>query len=267
MKIGSHCVAPPAGTDPCSGPTCRMKASSTITARSHAICSSLPPPTAMPLIRATVGLPISRNRSCMSLNAPNHFQYSRGSPRYSAAHDLRSAPTQNARPVPVTTTTRTSSSHDASSHARAISRSIRKSNALRTSGRLSVIVARGGAFSYTIVSKPSSSGATGRGCVGSGNVCEQHGEAAAHVHRILAGRHEFLSARRGLEGVAVRPLPLCVVPVRRVSHRRAEHAPVTEGRALHLAAQLDVTLVPCGVGLLVVQHDRADHRFPLVVEA
>ena len=65
----------------------------------------------------------------------------------SSSQERRSAPTQNARPVPVTTTARTSSSHDASSHARAISRSIRKSNAFRTSGRLSRIVARGGAFS------------------------------------------------------------------------------------------------------------------------
>ena len=76
--IVSHCVAPPAGTEPCSGPTWRMNASSTITARSHAIWNSLPPPTAIPLIRATVGLPISRSRSCASLNAPNHFQYSVG---------------------------------------------------------------------------------------------------------------------------------------------------------------------------------------------
>ena len=42
---------------------------------------------------------------------------------------------------------RTSSSQEASSHARAISRSMRKSNAFRTSGRFSLIVARGGAFS------------------------------------------------------------------------------------------------------------------------
>ena len=87
-KIGSHCVAPPAGTEPCSGPTCRMNASSTITARSHAIWSSLPPPTQTPLMRASVGLPISRRRSCASLNAPNHFQYSFGLPRYSSAHDF-----------------------------------------------------------------------------------------------------------------------------------------------------------------------------------
>ena len=124
-----------------------MYASSTITERSHAICSSLPPPTQMPLIRAIVGLPISRNISCMRLNAPNHFQYSFELPSRSSPHERRSAPTQNARPAPVTTSTRISSSHETSSHARAISRSIRKSKALRTSGRLSVIVARGGAFS------------------------------------------------------------------------------------------------------------------------
>jgi len=57
------------------------------------------------------------------------------------------APTQNARPVPVSTTARTSSSQEASSQARAISRSIRKSNAFSTSGRFSRTVARGGAFS------------------------------------------------------------------------------------------------------------------------
>jgi hypothetical protein len=83
----------------------------------------------------------------MSSNAPNHFQYSFELPSRSSPHERRSAPTQNARPVPVTTSTRTSSSQDASSHARAISRSMRKSNAFRTSGRLSRIVARGGAFS------------------------------------------------------------------------------------------------------------------------
>jgi hypothetical protein len=47
----------------------------------------------------------------------------------------------------VITTTRIASSQDASSAARASSRSMRKSNAFSTSGRFSVIVARGGAFS------------------------------------------------------------------------------------------------------------------------
>src|SRR5919204_3308731 len=266
-KRGSHCVAPPAGTEPCSRPTWRMNASSTMTARSHAICSSLPPPTAIPLIRATVGLPISRSLSCASLNAPNHFQYSRGSPRYSADHDLRSAPTQNARPAPVSTTTRISSSQDASSQARVSSRSSRKSKALSTSGRLSVIVARGGAFSYRIDSKPSSAGASARGCVGSAKLGEHDREAAAHLHRVLAGRHELLAVRRRLEGVHVRPFPLGVVPVCRISHGRAEDPSVPERSARNLPAQLGMTLVARRLRLLVVQHDRANHRFSLVVEA
>ena len=42
---------------------------------------------------------------------------------------------------------RISSSQEASSHARASSRSVWKSNAFRTFGRLSVIVALGGSFS------------------------------------------------------------------------------------------------------------------------
>ncbi len=101
----------------------------------------------MPFTRAIVGLPISRSRSWASLKAPNHFQYSFELPRRSAPQLVRSAPTQKARPVPVTTTTRISSSQEASSHARANSRSSWKSKAFSTSGRLSRIVARGGAFS------------------------------------------------------------------------------------------------------------------------
>ena len=80
-----------------------MYASSTITERSHAICSSLPPPTQMPLMRAIVGLPISSSASCIRLKAPNHFQYSFELPSRSSPHERRSAPTQNARPAPVTT--------------------------------------------------------------------------------------------------------------------------------------------------------------------
>ena len=87
--IGSHCVAPPAGTEPCCGPTWRMYVSSTITERSHAICSSLPPPTQTPLMRASVGLPISRSLSCASLKAPNHFQYSVGLAEVVAAPGLQ----------------------------------------------------------------------------------------------------------------------------------------------------------------------------------
>ena len=138
---GSHWVAPPAGTDPCSGPTCRMYASSTSTDRSQAIWSSLPPPTQIPLMRAIVGLPMWRRRSCMSMNAPIQRQYwPLVAPM--AACSSRSAPVQKDRsPAPVTTTTATPSSQDACSNARAISRSVGKSRAFRTSGRLMVTVA------------------------------------------------------------------------------------------------------------------------------
>src|SRR2546430_2172912 len=258
-KMGSHCVAPPAGTEPCSSPTCLMNAPSAITARSHAICSSLPPPTAIPLMRASVGLPISRNLSCMSLNAPNHFQYSRGFPRYSSDHDFRSAPTQNARPAPVTTTARTSSSHDASSHARAISRNILKSKAFSTSGRLSVIVARGGAFSYRIVSKPSSSGATGRGCVGSADVHELDVKGDALGLAVFDGSRHLLAAHASVEGVHVREFEFGVLRVLRVPGRRAEDAPRPERDTGHFLAELSMACVPIRVGRTVPQHHGLDH--------
>ena len=57
-----------------------MNAWSTITARSQAIWSSLPPPTQTPLMRATVGLPILRRAVTPASIAPNHFQYSRSFP-------------------------------------------------------------------------------------------------------------------------------------------------------------------------------------------
>ncbi len=55
---GSHCVAPPAATLPTRVPTWPIQACSAMTARSQAICDSLPPPTAMPFSRATTGLPL-----------------------------------------------------------------------------------------------------------------------------------------------------------------------------------------------------------------
>ena len=78
-----------------------------MTARSQAICSSLPPPTHAPLIRAMVGLPMFRSRSCISMNAPIQRQYwPLVAPM--AACSFRSAPVQKARsPAPVTTTTPT----------------------------------------------------------------------------------------------------------------------------------------------------------------
>ena len=73
----------------------------------------------------------------------------------------RSAPVQKARsPAPVTTTTATASSHDASSKARAISRSVGKSKQLSTAGRLMVTVATplAPSLAYRIRSKPSAAG-------------------------------------------------------------------------------------------------------------
>ena len=63
----AHAVAPPAGTDPRDGPTWRMWMSSAATARSHARFSSLPPPTTIPLRRASVGLGQSRMASIASM--------------------------------------------------------------------------------------------------------------------------------------------------------------------------------------------------------
>ena len=64
----------------------------------------------------------------------------------------------------------------------------------------------------------------------------------------LPRSHELLGAGRGLEGVHVGKFPLRVVGVPRLTHRRAEHAAVPEGRTGHLAAELGVLPVPLGVG-------------------
>ena len=66
-------------------PTCWMKAVSTITERSHTPSAAHSLAVWIPLTRAIVGFPISRRRSCMSLNAPNHFQYSLELPRSSSS--------------------------------------------------------------------------------------------------------------------------------------------------------------------------------------
>ena len=62
-----HCVAPPDGSDPRDGPTWRKTTSSAATARSQAMFSSLPPPTTMPLSRATTGLAQSLIASIASM--------------------------------------------------------------------------------------------------------------------------------------------------------------------------------------------------------
>src|SRR5207247_3615269 len=83
-------------------------------------------------------------------------------------------------------------------------------------------------------------------------------ERAAHLHSVLAGRHELLASRRRLEGVLVRELPLGVVAVERLAHRRPEDAPVVEGAAGYLATELGVLLLAARVGLLLVGQGCSD---------
>src|SRR5258707_608733 len=126
----------------------------------------------------------------MSLNAPNHFQYRRGLSSSSAPHVFRSAPTQNARPSPVMTTTRMSSSQ----------------------------------------------------------LCELHARLReAALVRVLAGRHELLAPGPALERVLVGELPLGVVRMCGLTHRRSSHFAVSEHRIRDLLAHLDVL----GVRILV----------------
>src|SRR5439155_7485998 len=87
-------------------------------------------------------------------------------------------------------------------------------------------------------------------------------ERDAHLHRVLAGRHELVGSRRGLEGVLVRKLPFGVVGVARFSHRSTEDAPVPERPAGHLPAELGVLLEPGGVGLLLVENEDSNHAAP-----
>jgi len=84
----------------------------------------------------------------------------------------------------------------------------------------------------------------------------------AHLHRVFAGRHEFVRARRRLERVLVGELPLGVIAIERLAHRGAEHATVAERPAGHLAAELGVLLVAAGVGLLLVENEDSDYAAP-----
>ena len=72
--IGSHWVAPPAATLPTRVPTWPSQACSAITARSQASWDSLPPPAAMPLIRAMTGLPALTRLSIQARKSPMYFQ-------------------------------------------------------------------------------------------------------------------------------------------------------------------------------------------------
>jgi hypothetical protein len=111
-----------------------------------------PMPTAAPLIAAMTGLRSAANASDAtpprSRGTPPIDWLSGPSGRFSIrplsnvpAPPLRSAPTQNAAPAPVTSTTRTASSASAAAQIRASSSAIVPVKALRRSGRSSVTVA------------------------------------------------------------------------------------------------------------------------------
>ena len=123
-----------------------MNASSTITARSHAICISLPPPTQIPLIRATVGFPISRiavtprvHRAeplpVLALVADEALVRPGAQVRADAERAARAGEDDDADLVVV---------RRLLAGAARARRSISWSKAFSTSGRLKVIVARGG---------------------------------------------------------------------------------------------------------------------------
>ena len=82
----------------------------------------------------------------------------------------------------------------------------------------------------------------------------------------LPGRRELVGARGRLEGVQVGELPLGVVRELRLAHRRAEHLAVTERAARNLPAQLGVLLVRARIGLLLVQHEDANHMTSFTVD-
>src|SRR3954451_9058553 len=83
----------------------------------------------------------------------------------------------------------------------------------------------------------------------------------AALVRVLARGHELVAPRRALERILVGELPLRVVRVRGLAHRRAEDLAVAEHRVRYLPADLRVLRVGICVRLLFVQHDNAIHRF------
>src|SRR3954447_13968718 len=106
-------------------------------------------------------------------------------------------------------------------------------------------------------SKPSSSGATGRGA-SIEDIGEIDLELGAHRLRVDRGRPELRRRRRPVERLPVGKLELGVVAVARVAPGPEDQA-VTEGRLLDAAAELDVLRVALRVGHLCVQYERSDH--------
>src|SRR4051812_25323171 len=168
-----------------------------------------------------------------------------------------SAPAAKARSLPPTTSARMSVSASSSCNAATSAPISPPESAFNCFGRLS----------RTIATWPSRSTSTSSsvGSVKLGELDDRLREAA--FVGVLARRHELLAARRGLEGVLVRELPLGVVRMRRLAHRRTCDLAVAEDAVRDLLAELDVLGVGVGIRRLVVQDDDAMHCFLSVAGA
>ena len=143
-------VAPPSGIRPTRAKASSSEADSAHTARSQASTADSPTPAATPLTPATTGVSqrrIDRTSRLAASRAPT-------SNRSWASSPAMSAPVLNAGPVPVSTTTRTSSRAPARSSSSAAPCVISSVRALYDSGR-----------SNRIVSTPSSSATASPGIV------------------------------------------------------------------------------------------------------
>jgi len=80
------------------------------------------------------------------------------------------------------------------------------------------------------------------------------------VTRVLARRHELVAADRVPKRLLVRELPLGVVAVSRLAHRRACHLAVPEDGVRHLRAKLRVLGVRVRVRLALIEDDDPVHR-------
>ena len=258
----SHCVAPPAGTEPCSRPTCRMYASSTITERSHAICSSLPPPTQIPLMRAIVGLPISSSASCMPLERAEPLPVllrvaeQTLAPRAKVGADAERAALARddehadlVVPRDVLARARELAQHpevERVQYLRPVQRDRRARRRLLVDDRLEAELVRAQRARRRRLAHARSANMTVK--------------RPAHLHRVLAGRHELVAARRRLERVACPG-----TPTRRSSAYFGSPigAPKT-GPCRNVAPgtfrqRSACALVALGIGRVVVENKCSDH--------
>src|SRR5712691_6026522 len=114
-----------------------------------------------------------------------------------------------------------------------------------------------------IDAKPSSSGADGRGCVGSGKLDEIHVEQDALRLSVLDARLHLVTRHAAVEGRTVRELEFGVLLAIRLSRRRSEDASRSERHAWNLLAELAVVAVPLCVGRPLPENNCLDHVSPL----